>query len=242
MKILTSILLGIALLTVNEVNGAAKKSANFSGKWEATASLPDGDTRESSLSISKKEGKLHATYVGQTGEERTFDRIKAEGKTLNIEFDMERDGQKGTVGVKAELNKEGGLVGNWYVQGEDGTEVMKSNWKAVRSASSVLNGKWDVVAVTTENNIEHEMVIKKSGSSFSGYADSDDGQLEYTKVSAKKNIVHLELPFAGGTVKVEAKLSQARKLVGKWTYFDDINEEAATGDWSATKQRRAKKQ
>lgn len=239
MKKIQTFLSSIAVLSLLAFSSVETVAANFVGKWITTATLRDGDTRESSLTISKKDGKIHATLVGQSGDETVLDRVKTEGKTLTIEFDWERDGRTATVGAKASLNQDGALVGKWYIRDEDGTETMSEDWQAVRSAASVLSGTWNVVAITTENDIKHAMVIKKSGSGFSGHAASDEGQLDYTSVKAEKNVVKVELPYGSGTVKVEAKLKQARTLVGKWIYLDEYKEEVATGDWSATKQKRS---
>ena len=241
MKTFQTIFSGIAVIALTAFGNVGTSAANFAGKWITTASLPSGETRESSLTISKREGKIQATLVGQNGDERVLDRVKTEGKTLTIEFDFERDGNSGTVGAKASLNQNGVLVGKWYIKDGDGTETASEDWQAVRSAASVLNGKWNVVAVTTENDIKHAMVIKKNGNRFSGYAESDEGQLDYTSVKAEKNVVKVELPYGGGTVKVEATLKQARKLEGKWIYLDEFKEEVADGNWSATKQRLTQK-
>jgi len=242
MKTTTLLLSGLIVLGCTDLSAQAKKAAaNFAGKWDVTASVNEYDTNTSSLTVIKKDGKWSASMVGEDGEKRDLTRTKADGKSLIIEFDMEANGQRGVIGAKAALNKDGALVGKWYARDDSGNELMTNDWKAVRSASSVLAGSWNVVAVTDDNDLEHQMIIKKSGSNFSGYASSDDGQLDYDKVTASKNVVKLELPYGGGTVKVEAKLKQARKLVGQWKYFDEFKDEVASGDWSASKQKRQKK-
>ena len=241
MKTVKSILCGIAVLSVMVVHHTELKAANFAGKWVTTAEMSDGDSSEGSLTISRKDGKLKAILLTQSGNEMNLTRVKPDGKTLTIEFDYDQDGQAGIIGAKASLDKDGALNGKWYIKSEDGEEVSSNDWKAVRSASSVLNGKWDAVAVTPDTELEYVLVVKKSGSSFSAYSESEEGQLDYNSISAKKNEVKMEVPFGGGTVKMEAKLVQPRKLAGKWIFFDEFKEEAATGEWSATKQKRVKK-
>jgi len=241
MKTFQTFFSGIAVIALTAFSNVETNAANFTGKWITTATLPDGETRESSLTVSKKDGNLQATLIGQTGDERVLDRVKTEGKTLTIEFDFERDGNTGIIGAKASLNQQGALIGKWYVQDGNGTETASEDWQAVRSAAAVLKGKWNVVAETTENDIKHAMVIKKNGASFTGYAESDEGQLDYTSVKADKNVLKLELPYGGGTVKVEATLKQARKLEGKWIYLDEFKDEVADGNWSATKERPTQK-
>ena len=215
-------------------------AANLAGKWEASASFNETESRDSVFTIRKKDGKLTASMINEDGEKRDMDRAKVDGETLVIEFDFERDGAKGIIGAKADLQKDGSLVGKWYVRSEDGTEQMTNDWKAVRSLSAHFAGKWEVVAETEENDIQHDLIIKKSGSSFTAVASSDAGDTTYSSVKVSKNEVNMQLPFGGGTVKVSAKLKQARKLVGEWKYYDDFNEEVAKGTWTAQKAKVAK--
>ena len=107
--------------------------------------------------------------------------------------------------------------------------------KNIQVEAPVFAGKWDVVAETDQSNMEHAMIVKKSGSGFSALASTDDGEIDYTSLKVLKNGLKMEIPFGGGTVKIAAKLSAAQKLVGEWKYYDDFNEEVAKGNWSATK-------
>ena len=212
-----------------------KATVNLAGKWDASASFNETESRDSVFTIRKKDGKLTASMVNEDGVKQEMDRAKVDGKTLTIEFDFEQDGAKGIIGAKADLQKDGSLYGKWYVRTEDGTEQMSNDWKAVRSLSSAFAGNWDVVAETEENDIEHAMVVEKSGSSFSALASSEAGDTSYSSVKVAKNGLKMEIPFGGGKVKIDAKLTAARKLAGEWKFYDDFNEEVGKGNWSATK-------
>lgn len=212
-----------------------KATVNLAGKWEASASFNETESRDSTWTIRKKDGKWTASMINEDGIKQDMDLAKVDGKTLTIEFGFERDGTKATIGAKADLQKDGSLLGKWYVRSEDGVEQMSNDWKAVRSLSPVFAGKWDVVAETDENDIEHSMIVEKAGSGFSALASSEAGETNYSSVKVAKNGLKMEIPFGGGKVKIAAKLSAARKLVGEWVFFDDFNEEAAKGVWTATK-------
>jgi hypothetical protein len=214
---------------------SSQASPDFSGQWEATASVSDFETRDSTLTVVKKDKLWHSTMESEDGQKRKMSRTQVKGKTLIVEFEMESNGQKAVIGAKAELNKEGALIGKWYARDENGTQLMSNDWKAVRSLSSAFAGNWNVLAETDDNNIEHKMVINKKDNQFSGYATGDEGQIEYRRLKITKNEVKMELPYAGGIVKVVAKLTQPGKLSGKWHYFDEFDQQVADGKWSANK-------
>ena len=217
-------------------------TVNLAGKWVASASFNDSETRDSTFTIRKKDGKWTASMVNEDGVKQDMDRAKVDGKTLVVEFDFERDGSKGVIGAKANLDKDGALVGKWYVLDGDGTEQMTNDWKAVRSLASIFAGKWEALAETDENDILHDLIVKKAGSGFEAIASSEAGETSYSSVKVEKNALKMELPFGGGKVKVSVKLTKTRKLEGEWKYYDEFNEEAAKGNWSATKAKKAKDQ
>jgi hypothetical protein len=210
-------------------------TANLAGKWDASASVNETESRDSSWTFRKKDGKWTASMVNEDGVKQEMDRVKVDGKTLIIEFDFERDGTEAIIGAKADLQKDGNLIGKWYVRSEDGAEQMSNDWKAVRSLAPVFDGKWDVVAETDENDIEHVLIVEKAGSGFSATASSEAGDMAYSGVKVAKNGVKMEIPYGGGTVKISAKLSAARKLLGEWKFYDEFNEELAKGNWIASK-------
>jgi len=212
-----------------------KATVNLAGKWNASASMNEFESRDSVFTIRKNGDKWAASMVNEDGVKQDMDRVELDGKTLSIAFDFERDGNKGVIGAKADLQKDGSLSGKWFVRSEDGVEQMSNDWKAVRSLPPVFAGKWDVVAETDQSNMEHAMIVEKSGSGFSALASTDDGEIDYTTVKVQNNGLKMEIPFGGGTVKIAAKLSAAQKLNGEWKYYDDFNEEVAKGNWSATK-------
>ena len=123
-----------------------KATVNLAGKWDASASMNEFESRDSVFTIRKNGDKWAVSMVNEEGVKQDMDRVELDGKTLAIAFDFERDGNKGVIGAKADLQKDGSLSGKWFVRSEDGVEQMSNDWKAVRSLPPVFAGKWDVVA------------------------------------------------------------------------------------------------
>lgn len=217
------------------VSLADSHASNVEGVWEATMTRPNGEMAESTLAIQKKDGKWSGTVVSSQGEERKLDRVSFEEKSLKIEVDVERDDWSGVIGVKAKLDDKGVLKGNWYVQGDDGNQSASGDWKAVRSLKATLEGTWNVVAKTDEEDFDHQVVFSKSSSGFSGTARRDEESMEFAKVTVEKNKLLLELPFDEGMIKIKAFQRTAKKIVGEWTLFDDLGSAEDSGEWVATK-------
>lgn len=217
------------------VSLADSHASNVEGVWEATMTRPNGETGKSTLTIQKKDGKWFGVVVSSQGEERKLDRVSFEEKSLKIEVDVERENWSGVIGVQAKLDGKGGLKGNWYVQGDDGNQSASGDWKAVRSLKAVLAGTWNVVAKTDEEDFDHQVVFSKSSSGFSATARRDEDSMEFTKVAVEGNKLLLELPFDEGMVKVKAFQRTAKKIVGEWTLFDDLDSATDSGKWVATK-------
>lgn len=218
------------------VSLADAHAPNVQGVWEATMSRPNGETADSTLTIQKKDGKWSGTAANSQGEERKLDRISLDGKSLKIEVDVEREDWSGVFGVQAKLNTKGVLKGNWYVQGDDGNQIASGDWKAVRSLKAALAGTWNVVAKTDEEDFEHQVVFAASGAGFSGTAHRGEDSMDFAKVAVEGNELFLEFPFGEeGTVKIKAFQRTAKKIVGEWTLFDDLDSETDSGEWVATK-------
>lgn len=217
------------------VSLADSHASNVEGVWEATMTRPNGETADSTLTIQKKDEKWSGTVVNSQGEERKLDRVSFGGKSLKIEVDIERDDWSGVIGVQAKLDAKGVLKGNWYVQGGDGNRSASGDWKAVRSLKAGLVGTWNVVAKTDEEDFDHQVVFSESSSGFSATAHRGEESKEFAKVIVEGNKLLLELPFDEAMVKVKAFQRTAKKIVGKWTLFDDLDSATDSGEWVATK-------
>ena len=112
---------------------------------------------------------------------------------------------------------------------------MKNKWVAVRSIKEDIAGSWNVTAKTDNGDMEHAMVMKKEGNRFSGYASSSEGDADFSNLKLEKNTLSMQVPYGGGIVKIKSKLIAKGQLKGKWTFFDEFDQEVATGEWIAIK-------
>ncbi|MDA7497164.1 hypothetical protein N8494_00445 [bacterium] len=231
----TRLLVGIASVVAVMAVSADHHEESVAGVWYGTGVGPNGEESESTLTITEKEGKLSASSKSDQGDSRDLDRITFKDSKLAGEIDFDQDGQEGVLGVKAGLNKKGELKGKWYANDADGNELYTGDWTGLRALDKVVVGEWNVVAITDDGDLEHQISIAKSGYKYSGSITSDQGSIEIEKITVKKNKLSYEFPFGEARVKVAATLMGAKKLSGAWTYFDDSDQEAGTGKWSAKK-------
>jgi hypothetical protein len=231
----TRLLVGIASVVAVMAVTADHHKEGVAGVWYGTGVGPNGEESESTLTITEKDGKLSATSVNEQGDSTDFDRITFKDSKLAGEIDFDQNGQEGVLGVKASLNKKGEFKGNWYANDADGNELYTGDWTLVRALDKVVVGDWNVVAITDDGELEHEISITKSGYKYSGSVNSDQGSLEIEKISVKKNKLSYEFTFGDGSVKVTAALMGAKKLAGEWAYFDDSDQEVGKGEWTAKK-------
>ncbi len=232
---MTRLWIGICSVLVAVSTLADHHKADVTGAWHGVGVGPNGESSESTLTVSKKDGKLLGTSENDQGVERDLSRVEFDGKGLVAEIDFDQNGQKGVLGVKAKLNDKGGLKGNWYAKDDSGTELYTGEWSAVRALNKVIAGRWKVVAERDNGDNEHELEINKAGQSFTGAVVGDSGSAELESFKVKKNQLSFEFPFGEGTVKVAATQMGPKKLSGKWTYFDSAGTDLGSGNWTATK-------
>ena len=208
---------------------------DVTGAWLGVGVGPNGESSESTMTISKKDGKLVGTSENDQGVKRDLSRVEFDGKAFVAEIDFDQNGQKGVLGVKAKLSDKGEFKGNWYAKDDSGTELYTGEWSAVRALNKVIAGRWTVIAETDNGDNEHELEINKAGRSFTGTVVGDSGSAKLESLKVKKNQLSFEFPFGEGTIKVAATQKGPKKISGKWTYFDSAETELGSGNWTATK-------
>ena len=218
-----------------------KKPADLVGEWAVTASTDSGE-RELTWTFERKEDKLTGSSKDhESGEERTFDRIKVEEKKVTVEIDVEQDGNTGVIKIVAEEKSVGNLEGKWSIQGSDGTEFMSGEMVAERKFEIVYAGDWKATSVLPDGNeMSAAMILSGKNEDLKGRFESDQGELEIGEVKAKDKSLRLAFEFdmQGSSVSavIEADLKEKNKLVGKWIIKGDDGAEAAKGDWSAVRE------
>ncbi len=228
-----SILAVVVSLSVSADHHGGK--AKVAGKWHAVAEMPTGEESASTFTFEEKEGKLSAEFEGENGDVRTFDQVSVDGKVVTAEMNFDFNGQAGVIGMKATLGEKGALKGNWYAKDGDGNEQYSGAWSAVRALDPVVVGVWNVVAETDEGDNEHRLVLSKTAGKYSGNVESDGGSLPVNSVKVKKNKLDFGFDFGEGSIKVSGVLVGAKKLSGRWTYYDASEIEVGSGKWTAKK-------
>jgi hypothetical protein len=230
----TSLVFAAALAT-NAIADHHNKPVDLAGTWKATASSDEGE-REFEWTFSKsKEGYTGKTKDLSGDEERKFDRIKVEEKTVTLGLDLE----EGVIKVVAEEKEAGQLVGKWSIAGADGTEFGSGALTAKKEKKIVFAGEWAAVTVLGDGNeLKSELTLKGANDKLEGaFASSTGSGIEIDKITSKDDGVRFEFDFEYQDNKInaviEANLKDENSLDGKWIVIGDGGEETATGDWSA---------
>ncbi len=109
----------------DEVSGkwSAKRveTSPFSGIWDATATMTDGEKMSFVLELEASSGgKLGGKFLTQEGKAIGIDEGKVDGKKLGYSIQWDRDGEALTIRVEGELDGEGGITGKWSDGTDDG--------------------------------------------------------------------------------------------------------------------------
>ncbi len=224
---------------------AADEPLSLVGTWEAVGELPGGDASESTITISTGPEGFEATVSSDDNEDRKIDRVKAEGKEVTLELDVERDGQSGIIRVIATQTEVGKLSGKWYLIDSEGEDRGNAPWEAVRISEPEpavptvsIAGKWESIAYT-DNGRELPAVVEivESEGKLSGTTTSERGETKFDLVKQMGREAEMEMVLKFGDnevdVRIEAALQTDDHLDGKWIIFDQTGQEAASGKWEA---------
>lgn len=111
---------------------AIRKAVSLAGDWQVVATVPDSEDYVATLSLQQKGDKYSGTSTGRDGAATALDAIKVHGKKFEFQVPFNQDGNEGTVTVKAGLQKDGSLDGEWVLTDDSGTEWARDQWKASR--------------------------------------------------------------------------------------------------------------
>jgi len=227
--------LGILFAIPLQVSGQDDAKA-FLGKWDAVAETDDGDQTHV-MEIKNGPDGLSGTITNET--ERELSSVEVNDGKLSFEFEMEAQGNDLLI-VIVYSKKKNSLEGEWSAF-MDGNEVASGPASAKRVESGPnLAGQWTSVAVLPDGN-EMQSALELSGGSegMQGTLVNDRGvETEISNVTTtdKSFRMEFEIEVQGELrdVVVEAELADDNTLEGEWALFVD-GEEAASGEWSATR-------
>ncbi|HIG30374.1 MAG TPA: hypothetical protein EYQ50_22275 [Verrucomicrobiales bacterium] len=150
-------------------NSKKRQKTRLVGNWKATAGLPNGESRDLTLSIKNNKGKLTVISKGET-RESTFDRVTLDGNKVRFERDYERDGNTGTIRVDA-VYKQRKLKGTWSLLDSTGTEISAGDYSAEKQKPPyppILIGNWNMVVDFQGQEIDYTLRISKSKQGLAG--------------------------------------------------------------------------
>ncbi|MCA9213054.1 MAG: hypothetical protein KDB27_08315 [Planctomycetales bacterium] len=217
----------------------AKKEVEFAGKWDASATLPDGGTIDTELTLKGKNSSLKGKIVGNSNE-IDIDTITVDEGNIKLEFEVEMDGNKLDVVVSAKAKDSSKLDGKWAVIGDDGNEAADGKWTAKRQPLNFA-GEWTYVAtVPGRDAYEGVLTLKSNNGKYAGTSKGNDTEgRELTSVTIDgKSITYtvtIEVEGIKGTITVESTLQDDGSLKGEWNLVDTDGTEVARDSWKATK-------
>lgn len=214
---------------------------DLAGVWKVTASSEDGERGMTWTITGEGEALTGSSVDGGSGDERKLDRIKVDEKRVTIEVDFERDGNTGVIRVIAEEKEAGRLSGKWSVVGDDGVEYMSGGLSAVKESGIAYAGDWIAVSVLPDGNeMSAALVLTGENASLKGVFKGENGTLEIDRITAGGKSLRcefdIEMEGAALAIVIEAEPRGDKRLVGKWIAKGADGAEAATGEWSATRQ------
>lgn len=217
----------------------AKKQVSFAGEWETVAELPDGETSESTLTLTGKNDGLKGKIDSESWSVE-LNKVSTEDERLRLHFEIEVDDTPLQITVKAKPEGNDKLVGEWVAKGEDGSDAAEGKWSATRKLALV--GKWDVVAsVPNSGDYNGTLTLMAKNGHYAGTSQSDDGEpRELKTVAVDGDAVEFTVPFESdgntGTITIQAKIQDDGSLVGEWILTGgDDDTEYARESWKATR-------
>ena len=110
---------------------ATRKVADVAGVWKVVAPTPDGQY-EGTLTLKKSEKGYSGTSAGNDGQSSKVEDASFKDGKLTMTIPFERDGYTGEIVVKAELQDDGSLKGEWEFVDIDGSSLAGDSWTAKR--------------------------------------------------------------------------------------------------------------
>ncbi|MDA0814589.1 MAG: hypothetical protein O3C21_19615, partial [Verrucomicrobia bacterium] len=212
----------------------------YAGEWKAISVLPDGSELSSALILSGPNAELKGRFQSAEGDELEIGKVKADGKTLAMDFKMEIQGNTTDVAIESALKDANELSGKWIVKGADGNEVASGDWSATREVEQGYAGEWAVKAAVPEGGeYTGTLTLKKGEDGYTGSSVSTDGTArELSTVKLEDKSIVFTVPFdaegLAGIITVSAKEKEDGSLSGTWSLVADGNE-VASDSWEASR-------
>lgn len=216
------------------------KALDLAGSWKAQAESDNG-TRTFTFSFERNGDTWSGKSVSADGDERALEQVKVEGNSVTIERQIEANGEKGTIRLKAEGSENGArLKGKWAVLDSSNQERMGGDFSAEKEFQLDLVGEWDSTAMIGDDERAFKTTFNKDGSRWLGGFAFEDNEVKFNKITTEgKNLtcefsMAIEVEDRNFRITAEAKSENA--LEGKWVALTDSGEQDSSGKWSSKRQ------
>ena len=206
------------------------------GAWAVKSVAPNGNVRESVLTVARTKAGFTGTFV-QEGGSTEAKSVAWKADHLVIEISLPARDREITFAIDAEFSDRNTLKGRWTVGGSRAS----GEWSASREGKEPLHspvGRWTAVsrAKSGVGSKESVLEIAADGSGYTATYSGERGEAKYRRVMCDGDELRLELEVevegTPVTYRVTAEFRDANTLKGRWE-VKDYREYA--GEWMATR-------
>lgn len=187
---------------------AAAAPASAAGKWEISATDPDGATRRATLDLKQNGAQLTGAISMDSGDSLPISSGKVDGSTISFKLPI-GDG---------DIQVTGRIAGD-TVSGEFAIPTgEKGKFTGRRAASASLTGKWTVVARDAEGNqMRATLDLKADGERLTGAIITDSGDsAPLTDGKLQGDSFSFKIYTGDGNIEVKGRLENGR-VAGEYT-------------------------
>lgn len=222
--------------TVDFEGTRQKPSVNLSGKWNAVATTPDGQSFEPSVDLKHDGDKITGDFIWVDGTSVPLTTGKLAGDDVTFDVSVDFGGQALVIKFAGKLDGADKMKGSaeYDLGGQTGTV----DFEATRAkAVADLTGKWNAVATTPDGqSFEPSVVLKQDGEKVSGdfiWVDGTSVPLTTGKVAGEDVTFDVSVDFGGQAlvIKFAGKMTGPDSMKGSAEY--DLGGQTGTVDFEA---------
>jgi hypothetical protein len=186
---------------------ASASPASAAGKWEITATDPDGAQRRATLELRQEGEKLTGQIVLDSGESLPVSAGKVSGDSISFTIPI----GEGDIAVTGKVA--GDTVAGEYTMPGGG----KGKFTARRAGTASLSGRWKVVAKDAEGNEIRSMLdLKVEGDRLTGAISTESGDsAPLLEGKVQGDSFSFKIYVGDGNIEVKGRQESGR-LVGEF--------------------------
>lgn len=213
-----------------------KPAVNLTGKWNAVATTPDGQSFEPSVDLKQDGDKVSGDFIWVDGTSVPLTTGKVAGDDVSFDVSVDFGGQALVIKFAGKMTGADSMKGSaeYDLGGQTGTvDFEATRQKAVAN----LAGKWNAVATTPDGqSFEPSVVLKQDGDKLSGdfiWVDGTSVPLTTGKIAGDDVTFDVSVDFGGQAlvIKFAGKMTGADSMKGSAEY--DLGGQTGTVDFEA---------